>query len=263
MSDADITLGFQAKKEEEPIVCEFPKQTKEEAIIVLAHDDEEEDMADKIVFEKPEEKMARHIRPLYINAHMDGTPINRVLVDNGAAVNVLPTCMLYKIGKSLDDLVHNEVTISDFTGGVNRLRGVLPVELTVGNRTLMFAFFVVDTVTTYNALLGRDWIHSSGCVPSTLHQKRIFWNGGKAEVVYADDKPFSTNTHLVEARYYEEDIGTIRFFGMNRHGKPIGITACSRPSLSKRVVEEVCDELLRPTTIIPYGSKGKLKIEEI
>ncbi|GKV39170.1 hypothetical protein SLEP1_g46978 [Rubroshorea leprosula] len=176
-------------KEEEPIVCEFPEQTEEEVIIIPAQDDEEEDMADKIVFEKPEEKMARHIRPLYINAHMDGTPISRVLVDNAAAVNVLPTCMLYKIGKSLDDLVHTE-------------------------------------------------IHSSWCVPSSLHQKLIFWNGGKVEVVSADDKHFSANTHLVEARYYEEDIGTIRFFGMDRHGKPIGITACSRPSLSKRAVEE-------------------------
>ncbi|GKV43692.1 hypothetical protein SLEP1_g50953 [Rubroshorea leprosula] len=102
----------------------------------------------------------------------------------------------------------------------------------------MSAFFVVDTVATYNALLGRDWIHSSWCVPSSLHQKLIFWNGGKAEVVSADNKPFSANTHLVEARYYEEDIGTIRFFGMDRHGKPIGITACSRPSLSKRAVGE-------------------------
>ncbi|GKV33998.1 hypothetical protein SLEP1_g42429 [Rubroshorea leprosula] len=162
-------------------------------VLTLPLDDEEEDMAGKIVFEKPEEKMARHIRPLYINAHMDGTPISRVLVDNRAAVNVLPTCMLYKIGKSLDDLVHIE-------------------------------------------------IHSSWCVPSSLHQKLIFWNGGKAKVVSADDKPFSTNTHLVEARYYEEDIGTIRFFGMDRHGKPIGITACNRPSLSKRAVEEVCEE---------------------
>ncbi|GKU86461.1 hypothetical protein SLEP1_g981 [Rubroshorea leprosula] len=233
-----LPLVFQAKKEEEPIVCEFPEQTEEEVIVVPAQDDEEEDMADKIVFEKPEEKMAKHIRPLYINAHMDGTPISRVLVDNGAAINVIPTCMLYKIGKSLDDLVHTEVTISDFTRGVNHSRGVLPVELTVGNRTLMSAFFVVDTVATYNALLGRDWIHSSWCVPSSLHQKLIFWNGGKAEVVSADDKPFSANTHLVEARYYEENIGTIRFFGMDRHGKPIGITTCSRLSLSKLAVEE-------------------------
>ncbi|GKV01725.1 hypothetical protein SLEP1_g14266 [Rubroshorea leprosula] len=221
--------------------CRLQRKRAEERKRQQKQDDEEEDMADKIVFEKPEEKMARHIRPIYINAHMDGTPISCVLVDNGAAVNVLPTCMLYKIGKSLDDLVHTEVTISDFTRGVNRSRGVLPVELTVGNRTLMSTFFVVDTVATYNALLGCDRIHSSLCVPSSLHQKLIFWNGGKVDVVFANDKPFSANIHLVEARYYEEDIGTIQFFGMDRHGKPIGITACSRPSLSKHVVEEEAD----------------------
>ncbi|GKV21363.1 hypothetical protein SLEP1_g31349 [Rubroshorea leprosula] len=122
---------------------------------------------------------------------------------------------------------------------------------------------VVDTVATCNALLGRDWIHSSWCVPSTLHQELIFWNGGKAEVVSVDDKPFLANTHLVEARYYEKDIGTVRCFGMDRHGKLIGITTCNRPSISKCVIEEVCDELLQPTAIIPYRPKGKLKIEEI
>ncbi|GKV48632.1 hypothetical protein SLEP1_g55430 [Rubroshorea leprosula] len=58
------------------------------------------------------------------------------------------------------------------------------------------------------------------------------------KVVSADDKCFSANTDLVEARYYEEAIGTIWFFGMDRHRKPIGITTCSRPSLSKHVVEE-------------------------
>ncbi|GLT57491.1 hypothetical protein SLA2020_304590 [Shorea laevis] len=92
--------------------------------------------------------MVKHIKPLYIHADLDGMLINRVLVDNRAAVNVLPTCMLHKIGKSLGDLMETEVTISDFTGGVNRSRGILPAELTVGNRTLMCAFFVVDTIAT-------------------------------------------------------------------------------------------------------------------
>ncbi|GKV01312.1 hypothetical protein SLEP1_g13873 [Rubroshorea leprosula] len=196
------SLSRQWEKKEELIVCEFPEQTEEDVIIVPTQNNEEEDMADKIVFEKPEEKMARHIRPLYINAHMDRTPINRVLVDNGAAVVVLPTCMLYKIGKFFDDLVHTK-------------------------------------------------IHSSWCVPSTLHQKLIFWNGGKAGVMSTDDKPFLANTHLVEARYYEEDIGTIRFFGMDRHGKPIRITACSRPSLSKHVVEEGDEITLEKLDLAP------------
>ncbi|GKU90775.1 hypothetical protein SLEP1_g4728 [Rubroshorea leprosula] len=106
-------------------------------------------------------------------------------------------------------------------------------------------------------------IHSSWCVPSSLHQKLIFWTGGKAEVVSADDKPFSANTHLVEARYYEEDIGTIRFFGMDRHGKPIGITACSRPSLSKRAVEEEREKAVLEITkkLAAYFAKKAVQVD--
>ncbi|GKV51801.1 hypothetical protein SLEP1_g58425 [Rubroshorea leprosula] len=207
--------------------------------------------------------MAEHIRPLYIYAHMDGMPVNRVLVDNGVAVKVLPTCMLHKIGKSLKDLMEIEVTISDFTCGVNCSRGILPVELTVGNRTLMCAFFVVDTVATYNALLRRDWIHSSCCVPSTWHQKLIFWNGGRTEVVKVDDKPFVANTNSVEARYYDEEIGTIRFFGMDGNGRPVGITTSTRSALTKRTVKKVCDELLWPTAIVPFRPREEPEIEEI
>ncbi|GKV46004.1 hypothetical protein SLEP1_g53027 [Rubroshorea leprosula] len=202
-----LPLVFQAKEQSESAVCHQTDLTEEEVIEIPTKEDGDMDSADKIIFEKPKKRMARHIRPLYIHAHLDGMPINRVLVDNGAAVNVLPTCILHKIGKSLGDLMETEVTISDFIGGVNRSRGILPVELTVGNRTLMCAFFVVDTIATYNALLGRDWIHSS-C------------------------------TNAVEARYYDEDIGTIRFFGMDRYGRPFGITACTRSAMDRQTVKE-------------------------
>ncbi|GKV07170.1 hypothetical protein SLEP1_g18971 [Rubroshorea leprosula] len=67
---------------------------------------------------------------------------------------------------------------------------------------------------------------------------------------------------MVEAWYYDEDVGTIRFFGMDRQGRPRGITACNKPTLAKYVVDEVCNELLRPTAIIPYRPQEELKIEE-
>lgn len=40
-------------------------------------------------------------------------------------------------------------------------KGAKPVDLTVGNTTKLSAFFVVDGTAAYNALLGRDWIHSN------------------------------------------------------------------------------------------------------
>ena len=66
--------------------------------ILLANDEEFQDTG-KIVFEKPTSSMCQHLKPLYIKAHMDGRPINRVLVDNGTAVNILPTSMLRKYSK--------------------------------------------------------------------------------------------------------------------------------------------------------------------
>ena len=61
------------------------------------------------------------------------------------------------------------------------------VELTIGNKTLLTTFFVIDGKGSYNLLLGRDWIHANCCVPSTMHQCLIQWHGDDVELVHAGD----------------------------------------------------------------------------
>jgi len=80
--------------------------------------------------------MSQHLKPLFIKVHMDGIPINRVLVDNGAAVNILPWGMLKKINKIEADLIRSDVLVSGFAG-------IIPVELKVGNKITNVVFFVV------------------------------------------------------------------------------------------------------------------------
>ncbi|CAL9020229.1 unnamed protein product [Prunus brigantina] len=96
-----------------------------------------------------------------------------------------------------------------------------------GSKKLKIAFFVVDTTsTTYNALLGRDWIHQSLCVPSTLHQQLALWNEeGYMEIVEADPRPFLPSAMCFEARYYHDDLGPFTFLGVNQNGRPHGVTA--------------------------------------
>ncbi|CAL2258545.1 unnamed protein product [Prunus armeniaca] len=67
---------------------------------------------------------------------------------------------------------------------------------------MKIAFFVVDTTfTTYNTLLGRDWIHQSLCVPSTLHQQLVIWHEeGFMEIVEAGPQPFMPFVLCFEAR---------------------------------------------------------------
>jgi hypothetical protein len=38
----------------------------------------------------------------------------------------------------------------------------------------------------YSVILGRDWIHTNRCIPSTLHQFLIQWIDDEVEVVHAD-----------------------------------------------------------------------------
>ena len=80
--------------------------------------------------------------------------------------------------------------MQSFTGSTSKTKGILPIELTIGTKTTMVAFFVVETSVAYNILLGRDWIHPNYCIPSTLYQLLIFWNGEEVEVVGADNRPF-------------------------------------------------------------------------
>ena len=65
--------------------------------------------------------------------------------------------------------------------------GVLNVELTVGRKTVPTSFFIVNSKSTYTVLLGRDWIHANCCIPSTMHQYLVQWDGDEVEVVPADD----------------------------------------------------------------------------
>ena len=119
-------------------------------------------------------EMKRHIKPLYVRAHLNGRPISKVLIDDGLAVNAMPLRMLRTLGRSINDLIETEVVVSAFIGEVSKTLGILPIDITIGSKTTLSTFFVIDSTTNYNILLGRDWIHANRCLPSSLHQFLLF-----------------------------------------------------------------------------------------
>jgi hypothetical protein len=128
-----------------------------------------------VIFEKPQAKNYKNLKALYLKGYINGQPVNKMLVDTGAAVNIMPY------------LIKTNVMLSDFNGQTSEAQGVLSVDLTIGNKTVPTSFFVVNSKSTYNVLLGRDWIHTNYCIPSTMHQCLIQWDGDEVEVVQADD----------------------------------------------------------------------------
>ena len=158
-----------------------------------------------VTFNKPEGKAAKHLKPLYIKIHLDGKPVSRVLVDNGAAINIITTAMMRRLGKQDCEQKPAPMTIMNFMGKAEKSKGILVAEVTVGEKTKTTGFYVVDAATNYNVLLGRDWIHTSLCVPSTLHQCLLLWNGNQVEKVLADDQPFENSANLAEVKFYNRE----------------------------------------------------------
>jgi hypothetical protein len=210
--------------------------------------------AGKMVFEKPSKHLTQHLKPLYIKAHMNGRLMNKALVDNGAAVNILPYKMLSKLAKTEEDLTPSDMAINGFIEEPTITKGIIPIQIKVGSKVNTSAFFVVNTKLAYNALLGRDWIHSNLVVPSSLHQVIMFWKDNNSiKIVMADDKPF-TVCNNVDAMLYNKNMSIVKFTGLNNR------------TTDSITVEPLLDEgetsTLRETPKTLLGKAKGSKIEE-
>jgi hypothetical protein len=107
-----------------------------------------------VIFEKPREMNYKNLKALYLKSYINGHPINKMLVDTGAAVNIMPYSVLCRLGRSTEDLIKTNLTLSDFNGQASEAQGVLNVDLTVGSKTAPTSFFIVSSKSTYTVLLG-------------------------------------------------------------------------------------------------------------
>jgi hypothetical protein len=140
-----------------------------------------------VIFEKPREKNYKHLKALYLKGYINGHAVNKMLVDTGATVNIMPYSVLRQLGCSVDDLIKTNVALSDFNGQASEAQGVLDGDLTVGSKTVPTSFFIINSKSTYTVLLGMDWIHANCCIPSMMQKCLIQWDGDEVEVVHADD----------------------------------------------------------------------------
>ena len=73
------------------------------------------------IFDKPVKH--RHLKALYVNGFVDGKSMNKMLVDGGASVNLMPYTTFCKLGKGLGDLMETDMMLKDFRGNTSKTRG--------------------------------------------------------------------------------------------------------------------------------------------
>jgi hypothetical protein len=66
-----------------------------------------------------------------------------MLIDGGAAVNLMSYSMFKKLGREDDELVKTIMMLNGVGGNSMEARGVVSMELTIGSKSFATAFFVV------------------------------------------------------------------------------------------------------------------------
>jgi hypothetical protein len=87
-----------------------------------------------VMFEKPEES-SHHLKPLYVQDHIDGKPNCRMLIDGSTVVNLMSCSVFRKLGRGNDELMKTNLTLNGVGGNLMEARGVISIELTVGSKS--------------------------------------------------------------------------------------------------------------------------------
>jgi thiamine pyrophosphate-dependent acetolactate synthase large subunit-like protein len=81
------------------------------------------------------------MKPLFIKGYLQGRPVQCIMVDGGAGMNVMSLSTSEKMGYKETELMRTNTSLSAFTGEVTKTKGVMSVELMVGSKTLATVFF--------------------------------------------------------------------------------------------------------------------------
>ncbi|XP_074324161.1 uncharacterized protein LOC141661077 [Apium graveolens] len=100
-----------------------------------------------------------HDDPLVITPIIGNIPVKRVLVDNGASVDILLYDTFIRMGYKDFQLTPTDMPIYGFTEVECPVEGIIKLPLTMGQEprqaTHMLNFMVVKAGSTYHAIMGR------------------------------------------------------------------------------------------------------------
>jgi len=112
----------------------------------------------------------RHDTPLYYTGYIGATHIERIQVDPGSALRIIPKRLLYFLSIPLSRLSITTTDIYGFNAESSHLLDKIHLRCQIGDLKSDATCYVIDVDTSYNLLLKRPLIHAYWIVPSTLHQ---------------------------------------------------------------------------------------------
>jgi len=143
-----------------------------------------------------------HNKALHVFVKCLDHVIARVLIDNGSSLNVMPKATLGKLPCEGIHMKPSAMILRAFNGSKREVMGEVELPIQIGPCVFQVTFQVMDILPAYSCLLGRHWIHSTGVVPSTLHQKLKYVMGDKLVIVSGEEDILvsgPSSSHYIEA----------------------------------------------------------------
>ncbi|XP_031120287.1 uncharacterized protein LOC116023427 [Ipomoea triloba] len=110
---------------------------------------------------------------LVVTMDINGTDVQRVLVDTGSSVNILYFDVFTRLGLSTDKLAPLRTPLSGFTGDSIEAEGIISLNVEMGTHPNVLKttmdFVVVKLKCVHNAILGRPGITQAAAVISMSH----------------------------------------------------------------------------------------------
>ncbi|KAJ6845157.1 uncharacterized protein M6B38_288040 [Iris pallida] len=147
-----------------------------------------------------------HDRPLYYTGYIGDVKVDRMHIDPGSSISIIPKGLLHHLRIPMHRLTPTSTAISGFNSDRSYTIGKIRLKYQIGDLQSEVTCYVIDADTSYNILLGRPWIHNYMIVPSTLHQCFQYVDKyGFVKTEFADIDPFKgVKSYYSDSCLYEK-----------------------------------------------------------
>ncbi|XP_040964525.1 uncharacterized protein [Gossypium hirsutum] len=140
-------------------------------------------------------------KALHITTRCKGYTLSGVFINNRSALNVLPLSILNRLPVGSLHMKTCLNIVRAFDGTERKVMGRIEIPLLIGPIVYEVNFLVMDINPSYNFLLGRPWIHSTGAVPSLLYQNLKLVSEGRLVIINGEEDIIAAASN--EAPYVE------------------------------------------------------------
>jgi len=111
-----------------------------------------------------------HHDGLVINLYIANHFVRGILVDDGSSVNIIQLEALKRMNIPESEIVSKSSVLVGFSGETKSTVGDIKLPVYVEGVNSIQRFYVIDSLSYYNVIMGRPWIHDMKADPSTYHQ---------------------------------------------------------------------------------------------